>query len=115
MKWARVQGCGLVPRPGRRVVSPNDLIPEVTRRSLPVAHAGSKMVVVVNPRTQQVLAHVPHEVLDVETRSKVDQMPDDSCPSGDYSALTLQPYFSRAVLRPHAEISVHYPGQKVGR
>jgi Uma2 family endonuclease len=44
------------------VVSPNDLYAEVSEKVAEWLHAGSKMVVVVNPRTKQVLVHVPGDV-----------------------------------------------------
>lgn len=44
------------------VVSPNDLYTEVSEKVGEWLKAGSKMVVVVNPRTQQVLVHVPGDV-----------------------------------------------------
>ena len=45
------------------VISPNDLYTEVSEKVAEWLQAGSKMVVVVNPRTQQVLVHLsPTEV-----------------------------------------------------
>jgi len=44
------------------VVSPNDLYTEVSEKVAEWLHAGSKMVVVVNPRRQQVLVHIPGDV-----------------------------------------------------
>ena len=41
------------------VVSPNDLYTEVSAKVAEWLRAGSKMVVVVNPRSQQVLVHAP--------------------------------------------------------
>ena len=41
------------------VISPNDLYTEVSAKVAEWLRAGSKMVVVVNPRTQQVLIHAP--------------------------------------------------------
>jgi Uma2 family endonuclease len=41
------------------VISPNDLYTEVSEKVAEWLRAGSKMVVVVNPRTQQVLVHAP--------------------------------------------------------
>jgi Uma2 family endonuclease len=42
------------------VISPNDLYTEVSEKVAEWLHAGSRMVVVVNPRTQQVLVHAPN-------------------------------------------------------
>ena len=44
------------------VVSPGDLYTEVSEKVAGWLEAGSKMVVVVNPRNQQVLVHLPAEV-----------------------------------------------------
>ncbi len=41
------------------VISPNDLYTEVSEKVAEWLKAGSSMVVVVNPRTQQVLVHAP--------------------------------------------------------
>jgi Uma2 family endonuclease len=41
------------------VISPNDLYTEVSEKVAEWLRAGSRMVVVVNPRTQQVLVHAP--------------------------------------------------------
>lgn len=41
------------------VVSPNDLYTEVSEKVAEWLRAGSKMVVVINPRTRQVLVHAP--------------------------------------------------------
>ena len=51
------------------VVSPNDLYTEVSDKVAEWLEAGSKMVVVVNPRRQQVFVHAPDadvKVLEVE-------------------------------------------------
>ena len=42
------------------VVSPNDLYTEVSEKVAEWLRAGAKMVVVVNPRTEQVLVHAPN-------------------------------------------------------
>ena len=44
------------------VISPNDLYPEVSEKVTEWLKAGSKMVVVINPRTEQVLVHMPGDV-----------------------------------------------------
>jgi Uma2 family endonuclease len=41
------------------VISPNDLYTEVSEKVAEWLRAGSKMVIVVNPHTQQVLVHAP--------------------------------------------------------
>ncbi len=41
------------------VISPNDLYTEVSAKVAEWLRAGSKMVIVVNPRSQQVLVHAP--------------------------------------------------------
>jgi Uma2 family endonuclease len=51
------------------VISPNDLYTEVSEKVAAWLKAGSSMVVVVNPRTQQVLVHAPDsdvKVLEVD-------------------------------------------------
>ncbi len=44
------------------VISPNDLYTEVSEKVTEWLKAGSKMVVVINPRTEQVLVHMPGDV-----------------------------------------------------
>ncbi len=44
------------------VISPNDLYTEVSEKVAEWLKAGSQIVIVVNPRTQQVLVHVPGDV-----------------------------------------------------
>ena len=55
-------GAGLLARCARtwrsNVISPFDLYTEVSEKVAEWLQAGSKMVVVVNPRTQQVLVHL---------------------------------------------------------
>lgn len=54
------------------VVSPNDLYTEVSEKVAEWLKAGSSMVVVVNPRTQQVLVHVPGDVNVLEGDATLD-------------------------------------------